>query len=125
MNEHGIELELDVCAEGDGYRIEARSGVGGECSAHIRFDGAELRLEQQLQRLRIALLSSAVTTRRMPSRDETAVQQLGGMLFGQLFSGDVRVLYDTTRQQAAQQLRHLRLVLRIRPPELAAMPWEF
>jgi CHAT domain len=123
--DRSVSLELDVSG-GDGtYRVEARSAVGGECLGEVVFERDDHLIEQSLQRLRLALLSSAASTRRLPSRDEKAVQHIGGLLFDRLFTGDVRMLLDTTRQVAAQQSRPVRLVLRIRPPELASMPWEF
>ncbi|WP_030611896.1 CHAT domain-containing protein [Streptomyces sclerotialus] len=125
MRERGFELELEVSETNAGYRIEARSGVGGECVADTGLTPQDLLLEQRLQRLRFALLSSAAVTRRVPSRDEEAVQQLGAELFDKLFVGDVRTLFDTTRQQAAQQDCSVRLVLRLRSAEFAALPWEF
>lgn len=120
-----ISLELDVSGGEGAYRVEARSAVGGECSGEVVFADGDHLVEQSLQRLRLALLSSAAYTRRVPSRDEKAVQHIGGLLFGRLFTGDVRGLLDTTRQVAAQQSRPVRIVLRIRPPELASLPWEF
>jgi hypothetical protein len=123
--ERSVSLELDVSGSDGTYRVEARSAVGGECLGEVVFEGEDHLIEQSLQRLRLALLSSAASTRRLPSRDEKAVQQIGGLLFNRLFTGDIRMLLDTTRQVAAQQSRPVRLVLRIRPPELASMPWEF
>ncbi len=120
-----VSLEVDVSGENGVYRVEARSAASGECVGEVVFEREDHLVEQGLQRLRLALLSSAATVRRMPTRDEKAVQQIGGLLFSRLFTGDVRMLLDTTRQVAAQQSRPVRLVLRIRPPELASMPWEF
>jgi CHAT domain len=120
------ELELDITAgDTQRYRVEARSSDGGESAIPLLFGMDGLALEQRLQRLRLALLSSAATVRRIPFVDEQPVQELGAELFDRLFAGDVRVLYDTARQEAAKEGRRLRLVLRIRPPELAALPWEF
>ncbi|HEY3006654.1 MAG TPA: CHAT domain-containing protein [Micromonosporaceae bacterium] len=123
--ERSVSLELDVSGRDGTYRVEARSAVGGECFGEVVFEREDHLIEQSLQRLRLALLSSAASTRRLPSRDEKAVQLIGGLLFNRLFTGDIRMLLDTTRQVAAQQSRPVRLVLRIRPPELASMPWEF
>jgi hypothetical protein len=120
-----VSLELDVSGENGVYRVEARSTASGECVGEAVFDREDHLVEQSLQRLRLALLSSAATVRRVPTRDEKAVQHIGGLLFSRLFNGDVRMLLDTTRQVAAQQSRPVRLVLRMRPPELASMPWEF
>lgn len=123
--DRSVSLELDVSGADGRYRVEARSTVGGEGVGEFVLERERHGIEQGLQRLRLALLSSAASTRRRPSRDEQAVQHLGGLLFNRLVSGDVRMLLDTTRQIAAQQSRPVRLVLRIRPPELAALPWEF
>jgi hypothetical protein len=123
--EAALELELDVTGYGDGYRIEARSTVGGESAADTQFRFDDLAMERRIERLRLALIRSAATTRRIATRDEQPVQRLGADLFDRLFVGDVRVLFDMTRQHAAHRDLPLRLVLRIRPPELAVLPWEF
>ncbi|SNY52483.1 CHAT domain-containing protein [Paractinoplanes atraurantiacus] len=125
MTEPSIELELDVDATAGGFRIQSRSGVGGECAVDTRWDPEDRTLERRLRRLHVALLSSAAGTRRVAARDEKAAQELGTTLFDLLFTGDVRTLFDTTRQQAALRGSRVRLVLRVRPPELAALPWEF
>ncbi|WP_320772878.1 CHAT domain-containing protein [Streptomyces sp. CRN 30] len=123
--ERGLEFEVEVSESETRYHITARSSIGGEGVADAGRTPDGLLLGQRLQRLRIALLSSAVPRRRVPSNDEAAVQQLGKALFDKLFIDEVRYLFDTTRQQAAQQNRPLRLVLRFRSPEFAALPWEF
>ncbi|MFF5077885.1 CHAT domain-containing protein [Actinoplanes sp. NPDC000266] len=125
MTEPSIELEVDVDAIAGGFRILGRSGVGGECAVDIGWDPQDRALERRLGRLHVALLSSAASTRRVAARDEKAAQELGTALFDLLFTGDVRTLFDTTRQQAALRGSRVRLVLRLRPPELAALPWEF
>ncbi|XVV08192.1 CHAT domain-containing protein [Actinoplanes sp. CA-131856] len=125
MTEPSIELEVDVDAIAGGFRILGRSGVGGECAVDIGWDPEDRALERRLRRLHVALLSSAAATRRVAARDEKAAQELGTALFDLLFTGDVRTLFDTTRQQAALRGSRVRLVLRLRPPELAALPWEF
>lgn len=123
-----LDLEVEVtAAEGRGYRVEVTSPSGGECAATLPFPLEERALERRLQGLRLALLSSAANVRRLAMPDERLVQELGADLFDWLFVGDARALFDSTRQQAAREGTDewLRLVLRIRPPELAALPWEF
>jgi hypothetical protein len=123
-----VDLQVEVTAdEGRGYRIEVTSTSGGESVATASFPLEERALERRLDGLRLALLSSAANTRRLAMPDEQLVQELGAELFGWLFSGDARVLLDSSRQQAAREGSDhwLRVVLRIRPPELAALPWEF
>lgn len=120
-----LSMEVEVHAVAGAYRIQARSEAGGECAADLRIDLGDRAIENHLRRLRIALLSSAAVTRRVAGRDERAAQDLGGLLFDSLFTGDVRTLFDTTRQQAAMAGNPMRLVLRLGPPELATLPWEF
>jgi CHAT domain-containing protein len=125
MNTDDLELELEVTGRDGKYRVEARSTIGGESGSQIEFRLEELGIERQMERLRLTLLRSAATTRRVPARDEKPVQRLGSELFDRLFTGDVRLLFDMTRQQAVHRDARVRLVLRIRPPELAVLPWEF
>jgi CHAT domain len=123
-----VDLEVEVTSdEGRGYRVEVTSPSGGECAATAPFPLDDRALERRLQGLRLALLSSAANVRRLAKPDEKLVQELGAELFDWLFAGDARVLFDSSRQQAAREGNDqwLRLVLRIRPPELAALPWEF
>ncbi len=47
------------------------------------------------------------------------------MLFETLCPEEVRSLYDQSRREATNQGRGLRVKLRVLPPELAALPWEF
>jgi hypothetical protein len=123
-----VDLQVEITAdEGRGYRIEVTSPSGGESVATASFPLDERALERRLDGLRLALLSSAANARRLAMPDEQLVQELGAELFGWLFSGDARVLFDSSRQQAAREGSDhwLRVTLRIRPPELAALPWEF
>jgi hypothetical protein len=122
-----LDLNVEVTAEGRDYRVEVTSPSGGECAATLPFPLDGHALERRLQGLRLALLSSAANVRRLAMPDERLVQQLGADLFDWLFAGDARALFDSSRQQAAREGSDdwLRLVLRIRPPELAALPWEF
>ena len=123
-----LDLEVEITSEeGRGYRIEVTSPSGGESVATVPFPLEERALERRIQGLRLALLSSAASVRRLPMPDEKLVQELGAELFDWLFASDARVLLDSSRQQATREGNEqwLRLVLRIRPPELAALPWEF
>jgi CHAT domain len=123
-----VDLEVEVASdESRGYRVEVTSPSGGESAATVPFPLNDRALERRLEGLRLALLSSAANVRRLAMPDEKLVQELGAELFDWLFAGDARGLFDSSRQQAAREGNDqwLRLVLRIRPPELAALPWEF
>jgi CHAT domain/WD domain, G-beta repeat len=71
------------------------------------------------------VLASSAIARRAIADDERPVQQLGRRLFEALVTDDVRGLYVASAQRAHEEDRVLRLVLRIRPPGLARLPWEF
>ncbi len=82
-------------------------------------------LDHQLAVINDAVLASSAVARRVATADEQPVQQLGRRLFDALITDDVRALYVTSVQRAREDGAMLRLVLRIRPPELARLPWEF
>ncbi|MGH3976638.1 MAG: CHAT domain-containing protein, partial [Pseudonocardiaceae bacterium] len=63
--------------------------------------------------------------RRAVTEDEKPVRELGQQLFKALIADDVRVLYEDSKRRARADGCVLRLVLRVRPPELARLPWEF
>ncbi|MCH9662200.1 MAG: CHAT domain-containing protein [Gammaproteobacteria bacterium] len=50
---------------------------------------------------------------------------LGDYLFGELFVGEIATLYRSSLNMARAQERRLRVQLRIEPPELSALPWEY
>lgn len=53
------------------------------------------------------------------------IQSFGRRLFDALLAGKLGALYRKSQIEAKEQHKGLRLKLRIRPPELAALPWEF
>jgi hypothetical protein len=91
----------------------------------MRFPFSKLALEARLANLQIALLRSGGEHRLIPSPEEQTVQDFGLALFDALIGGEVRGRYDVSCAQAALEGKSLRLRLRIEPPELAALPWEF
>ncbi|MGH8967887.1 MAG: CHAT domain-containing protein, partial [Actinomycetes bacterium] len=75
--------------------------------------------------IRDKVLASSVVPRGVPTANERPVRELGQRLFEAMVVDDVRSLYVASRQRAREQGSVLRLVLRMRPPELARLPWEF
>jgi CHAT domain-containing protein len=121
-----VDFELEIGPEEAGaYPVSVLRSPAGEPRGWLRlpFDGLEL--ENKLQALKLALLSSSASVRRMPSPEDTAVEQLGGALFDSLFTGEVRSCFDVSRHDAAAAGKGLRIKLRIQGPEVAALPWEF
>ncbi|MGH8887347.1 MAG: CHAT domain-containing protein [Egibacteraceae bacterium] len=122
----GLSFEIEIGPGSDGsYPVTARAPGGGEAAAIMRLPLNGQDLESQLAVVKDAVLASSAIHRRIPTPPERPVQELGRDLFDALVTGDVRVLFGTGYQQARQQGIDLRLVLRIQPPELARLPWEF
>ncbi|MGH3807294.1 MAG: CHAT domain-containing protein [Pseudonocardiaceae bacterium] len=118
-----FELEIGSGAAGT-YPVVART-PGGEVATSMRLPLTLTELDHQIAVVRGAVLASTAVVRRAPTTDEKPVRELGQQLFETLVCGDVRGLYLASRQHAHEQGSVLRLVLRVRPPELARLPWEF
>jgi tetratricopeptide (TPR) repeat protein len=121
-----LNFEIEVSPRGGSeYEVTARAPDGGEASAAMHFPVSADELSRQASIIKHAVLASAAVTRRIATPDEQPVQVLGRQLFDALVPGDVRGLYRATYQDAKQDDRMLRVVLRISAPELASLPWEF
>jgi hypothetical protein len=118
------DFEVEITGEGGSYRAAARSAAGDAGPVSVRLPFGELGLSQQLRALELAVLRSGAVRRLAPA-DERLGQQFGRRLFEFLFPPELRALLLASNQQAAQQATLLRVRLRIGPPELAALPWEF
>src|ERR1700691_1757895 len=118
-----FEWEIGYLAE-QGYPITARAPAG-EATACMRLPLTRDEIDYQLDVINDAVLASAAVTRRQASDDEQPVQQFGRRLFDALVRDDVRALYVASAQRARDEGALLRLVLLIRSPELARLPWEF
>jgi outer membrane protein assembly factor BamD (BamD/ComL family) len=119
-----FELEIDE-GRGREYPVRVLGSPAGEARETMHFPFDELALDLRLGKLQIALLRSGGKHRRVPSPEEQAVQDFGQALFDALLAGEIRNRYDMSLREAEQQDKGLRLKLRIRPPKLSALPWEF
>ena len=121
-----LDFELEIgLGSGREYPIVVVRSPAGEARETLRFPFDEPALESRLKDLQIALLRSGGNRRQMLSPEERAVQEFGRTLFDSLVVGEVRSRYDVSQREATGQGRGLRLKLRIQPPELAALPWEY
>ena len=119
------DFEVEVArGEAGVYPIDVRSPAG-DATATLRFPFDGPALENRLLALENALLRSGGTRRLAPSSEHGAVQEFGRALFEALLPDDVRRLYYQSRDDAAEEGRGLRLKLRVAPPELSSLPWEF
>jgi hypothetical protein len=117
-----LELELDLTSDGQGgYRVTVRSAAG-KGDGQLRLDPWPL-LGQRPQ-LQSTVLASAVTSRAAMSEIEGPVRAVGETLFRALFDEGVYAAYKASLAVAAERGTQLRVVLRTRPAELAALPWE-
>jgi tetratricopeptide (TPR) repeat protein len=121
-----LDFEVEI-AQGRGreYPVAVVKSPAGEAREMMRFPFDELALENRLNALQLALLRSGGSRRQVLSSEEHTVQDFGRELFNALVTGEARSRYDVSVGAARQQGKGLRLKLRILPPELAKLPWEF
>jgi WD40 repeat protein/tetratricopeptide (TPR) repeat protein len=120
-----LDFEVEISPGTDQrYPVTARA-PGGDAATSMHLPLTPEELDHQLAVINDAVLASSAVARRVATGDEQPVQQLGRRLFDALITDDVRALYVASSQRAREEGAALRLVLRIRPPELARLPWEF
>ncbi len=121
-----FELEIDL-GTGRQYPVSVVRSPAGEARATMLFPFDTLALKNHLQALEIALLRSGGpgSFRRAGPPGAADVTEFGKALFNALLPAEIRGRYVVSREKAASQGKGLRLKLRIRPAELAALPWEF
>jgi hypothetical protein len=106
------------------YPVVARA-PGGEVATTLRWSLIPTELDHQLAVIKDKVLVSSAVVRRASAEDEQPVRGLGQRLFEALIADRVLALYVASKQRARESNSVLRLVLRVRPPELARLPWEF
>lgn len=107
------------------YSVRLRTPAGDpQASMRLPYDQDEL--DKLLLKIEYAILWSGGQSRRViPSERLRVVQDFGATMFQSALSGAASGFYHQSRAMAEQRRRGLRLKLRIEPPELAALPWEF
>jgi tetratricopeptide (TPR) repeat protein len=117
------DLELEITA-GDtpGLYIITVDSPAGAASGQLRLNVEELLSRRR--ELASAVLVSAVPTRSRLSAQELSVREVGQQLFEAVFADRVYGRYTASVQEAARRGEPLRVVLRLRAQELAALPWE-
>jgi pyruvate/2-oxoglutarate dehydrogenase complex dihydrolipoamide acyltransferase (E2) component len=120
-----VDFELEIGEGGPRrYPLTVRSPAG-EAHEEMKFPFAEWELENKLLTVENTLLRSGETRRRIPSQEEQPVQDFGRSKLQALLVGEVRTRYAMSLLEARRQNKGLRLKLRIHPPGLARLPWEF
>ena len=120
------DFRVEIGAGGaQGYEVILRAPDGGEVAVNMKLPQGTGELESLAARIPDAVIASSAVVRRSVSGEERPVRQLGGLLFDAVLAGEGRAMFAASRHQAGREGRQLRMVLRIRPPELARLPWEF
>jgi tetratricopeptide (TPR) repeat protein len=120
-----LDFELEISSGTDHtYPVVARV-PGAEAVTTMRLPVTSAELDDDLAVVRDNVVASSAVLRGEPTADERPVRQLGRRLFQAVVCDEVRSLYVASRQRAGEQGSVLRLVLRVHPPELARLPWEF
>ena len=117
------DLELEIIPGAvPGHYIITVDSPAGTASGQLRLDLKKLLSRRR--ELASAVLASAVPTRGSLSAQELPVREIGQQLFEAVFAERVYGRYTASMQEAARQGEPLRVVLRLRAPELAGLPWE-
>ena len=117
------DLELEITSgAAPGHYIIAVDSPAGATTGQLRLDAEKLLSRRR--ELASAVLASAVPTRGRLSAQELPIREVGQQLFEAVFAERVYGRYTGSVQEAARRGEPLRVVLRLRAPELAALPWE-
>lgn len=104
-----LELLISDVKQPGGYRVTATTRQAGEANG-------TLALDPQAPEIRSALEAIA-----HGNTTDDLLHQFGRRLFEALIAGPIANLYNRSQAPGTP----LRLRLRIEPPEIAALPWEF
>jgi len=108
------DFELLVMQKGpDGYPTRVISAAAGEAQGPLSFNSASDDVQRALTRI------------QAEETDEELFISLGRTLFQHLFSGEIEDVYRASLGYARAQGKGLRIRLRLEPPELSAIPWEY
>ena len=116
-----LEIEIHAGATPGTYDVEVDSPAG-TATGIMQLDAAAILGRRR--ELAASVLASAVTSRSTFSTLERPVRDVGHGLFEALFKDRIYGRYTASLQQAGSKGEPLRVVLRIRDPELAGIPWE-
>ena len=117
------DLELEITpGTAPGHYIITVDSPAGAASGQLRLDLKGLLSRRR--ELASAVLASAVPTRSSLSAQELPIREVGRQLFEAVFAERIYGRYTASVQEAARQGQPLRVVLRLRAPELAGLPWE-
>jgi serine/threonine protein kinase len=118
-----LEVRVPGSVPSEVRSVEIR-GTEGEATVPVSLPDPQV-LFAKLERFSISLDTARLDARLVGKDERQAVYDLGSLLFNTLFPAKAKMLYYACRAASRRLHRYLRLVLRIGPPHLAALPWEF
>jgi len=108
------DFELLVMEKGaEGYPMRVISATAGEAQGILSFNSASDDFQHALARI------------EAEETDEELFIDLGRTLFHKLFDDGIEDVYRASLGHARAQGKGLRIRLRLEPPEVGAIPWEY
>ncbi len=108
------DFELLVMQKGtEGYPMRVISATAGEAQGILSFNSTSDDIQPALARI------------EAEETDEELFIDLGRTLFNKLFSDGIEDVYRASLGYARAQGKGLRIRLRIEPPEIGVIPWEY
>lgn len=112
MNYESFDLLIGA-KTAEGYSVTITRAPAGDATGLCQIDLASSDLQAILLRLETG------------DADEAFLADLGRSLFAALFTEDIAAVFRSSLGLARGQDKGLRVRLRMEPPELAALPWEY
>ena len=115
------EFVIDLFSQANGYLLNVSSPEGGDHDP-VQLDLAHLGVNANTLQARV--LASAAQSGSVDPELEQSLRRVGQELFAAVFPDWAQALLVSSRNEAERAGGALRIVLRLRPPELAVLPWE-
>lgn len=123
---HYEDFELEIGQQnGAGFPVAVLRSPGGEADGVLELPFAPQDVEQRLQQLERSVLASREISASGEAIAPPSMRDWGGAMWEAALPGNLLGLFRAGRLSVDQQGSGLRIKLRIRSPELAALPWEF
>ena len=113
MEYRDFDLRIEALTA-EGYSLRATSKPHGEAKSHMNLDSTFPTIQDYLQKLEDR------------KTHEAFLIEFGTFLYNSLFTGDVESLFQqSVGAISGQEELGLRIRLRVDPPEISALPWEY
>jgi hypothetical protein len=106
-----LEILVESRRAGEGYPVRIIRSSAGEVKGQSPFDPLSA--------------TTTIVDIQNSNTDRQFLKTVGDTLFNAIMVGDVRRYYDKSKPSTGETDQNLRIRLRIDPPELASLPWEF